>query len=205
MNKSGLPWSTCHLLPHGLDKTHLMEPPSQHQGAQTETNPFTEQTKVKRKPTGKLSNYEETLPGPSPVPDDEERVLPDFAGHVEEGVGTGWGKNGTWEQSRLRRTACLLLLHLVIFPSFVYSACLWLCHSMNVLDCISLLFPNKPIFAGKITFLFKVNTCLQLTHANGLQSGQGTPEAFPFFYCKVLPLLCLPFISVSAKTQALNK
>lgn len=100
---------------------------------------------------------------------------------------------------------CLLLLHLVIFPSFVYSACLWLCHSMNVLDCISLLFPNKPIFAGKITFLFKVNTCLQLTHANGLQSGQGTPEAFPFFYCKVLPLLCLPFISVSAKTQALNK
>lgn len=113
MNKSGLPWSTCHLLSHGLDKTHLMEPPSQHQGAQMETNPFTEQTKVKRKPTGKLSNYEKTLPGPSPVPDDEERVLPDFAGHVEEGIGTGWGKNGTWEQSCLRRTACLLLLHLL--------------------------------------------------------------------------------------------
>jgi len=35
---------------------------------------------------------------------------------------------------------------------------LWFCHSSFVLNCNSLLLPNKLIFAGKITFIIKVNS-----------------------------------------------
>lgn len=95
---SGLVWSTWHLLSHGLDKTPLMDFPFPTSGTPNGDNPFTGQTKAKRKRTVKPSNSENrTLPSPPSVPDDEEWVLPDFAGHVKKGIGTGRGKNGAWE------------------------------------------------------------------------------------------------------------
>lgn len=44
--------------------------------------------------------------------------------------------------------------------SCVLWSCLWFCHSLLALDGHSLLFLNKPIFAGKITgsFIFKVDS-----------------------------------------------
>lgn len=41
-------------------------------------------------------------------------------------------------------------------PLFVGLAC-GFCYNLLVPNCNSLLFPNKPVFAGKITFIFKVN------------------------------------------------
>lgn len=45
------------------------------------------------------------------------------------------------------------------FLSFVLGTCLWFYSRVLVPTCSSLLFPNKPIFAGRIigNFLFKVN------------------------------------------------
>lgn len=45
------------------------------------------------------------------------------------------------------------------FLSFALWTCLWFWCSLLVLDCNSLLFLNKPSFAGKITgsFILKVN------------------------------------------------
>lgn len=45
------------------------------------------------------------------------------------------------------------------FLSFVLGTCLWFYYRVLVPACSSLLFPNKPIFAGRIigNFLFKVN------------------------------------------------
>lgn len=67
---------------------------------------------ARRSVTRLLSIPVTALPAP-PAPDEEERVLPDLAGHVEEGIGTRWGKDRAWEESCLRRAACLLLLHLL--------------------------------------------------------------------------------------------
>lgn len=82
-----------------------------------ETKPFTGQKKPRgnqlRSQATLGEKKKQTLPSPSSVPDDEEWVFPDFAGHVKKGIGTRRGKNGAWEQSCLRRTACLLLLHLL--------------------------------------------------------------------------------------------
>ena len=43
------------------------------------------------------------------------------------------------------------------------------CHGLLVLNCNSLLFPNKPIFAHKITFIFKFN--IIILHITFLKTG----------------------------------
>lgn len=46
------------------------------------------------------------------------------------------------------------------FLSFVLWTYIWSCCSLRIPDCNSLLFPNKPVFAGKITGCFKFNIYL---------------------------------------------
>lgn len=55
----------------------------------------------------------------------------------------------------------LFLLQKITLLSFVGLA-YGFCHSLFVPQCNSLLFLNKPIFAAKITFIFKVieNACV---------------------------------------------
>lgn len=43
------------------------------------------------------------------------------------------------------------------FFSFVLCTCLWFPHSLPALNCNSLLFLNKFMFADKVTFIFKVS------------------------------------------------
>lgn len=52
----------------------------------------------------------------------------------------------------------LFLLHKVTF-SFVCWTCLWLCHSLLILGCNSLLFSGKPVLAGQTagSFILKAN------------------------------------------------
>lgn len=50
-------------------------------------------------------------------------------------------------------------LYKTVFLSFALWTCLWFHCSLHDPDYNFLLLPNKPIFAGKITFNFKINTC----------------------------------------------
>lgn len=54
--------------------------------------------------------------------------------------------------------------------SFVGWTCLWFWHSLLVSDCNSLLFPNKPVFAGNLTgsFIFQVNMLFEYPSSHGL-------------------------------------
>lgn len=54
-------------------------------------------------------------------------------------------------------------LHRITVPLFCWT-CLWCCHIFHVLNCKFLLFPNKPIFAVKQSFTFKVNTLKDFFH-----------------------------------------
>lgn len=56
----------------------------------------------------------------------------------------------------------LLFLHKVILLFFLCGTCQWCCYGLLVPNFNSLLFLSKPIIAGKITFVFKINITYQV-------------------------------------------
>lgn len=75
------------------------------------------------------------------------------------------------------------------FLSFVLCTCLWFCNSLCVPHCNFLLFPNRPIFVGKITnsFIFKVNKVSECLLGCYL---------WRIAYCPSWPLLATPLMVI---------
>ena len=91
----------------------------------------------------------------------------------------------------------LFLLHKIAFLSFVWRTCLWFCHSLHVLNCSSLLFPNKPIFAGKkkkLTSVFEVNNTRMYVYVHAHTESAHICTGYNVFYMDVLYALYVSMV-----------